>query len=606
MNSEAAAANQGYGTTASGSSFYAAMRILPREQREAMFQIYSFCRQVDDIADSDGPRGERLAALQQWRDDIDALYQGRPPARLRDYVASVHTFNLQRADFLAIVDGMEMDVPQDIRAPDLATLDLYCDRVASAVGRLSVRVFGLPEGDGIELAHHLGRALQLTNILRDIDEYAAIGRLYLPREGLLHAGITSDDPLKVISDRALPKACASLVERGRTHVHEATQRAAGRCLSYFDSATSVTIANANHLLLSGNRHALAYARSIGTEAGLVGPKRAHFPFVDLASGQRWQLDLGDSRLPLWVFDEARRVPDTGLSDYLALMPLIWASTSKLVGDAIPCKGVLYDRLVQPLLLPALNVDPPEGSAGLAGAVVRETLLAGGEACRPLIARAGLSAVLVEPAIKLLRNKGASISFGHELRELVMHAERVDRLKFGGDDGVVVGPDDVVVIAVPPHSAAALLPGLKTPSRFRAIVNAHFRFDPPQNAPPILGVVGGLVEWVFAFPQRLSVTISNGDRLVDMPREELALAIWRDVCKAAGVAGELPQWQIVRERRATFEATPGQNALRPGAVTAWKNLFLAGDWTDTGLPATIEGSVRSGNRAADLVLAAKRG
>jgi squalene synthase HpnD len=223
MTLEATATSANYGTTASGSSFYAAMRILPREQREAMFQIYSFCRQVDDIADSDGPRGERLAALQQWRDDIDALYQGRPPPRLRDYVASVHTFDLQRADFLAIVDGMEMDVPQDIRAPDLATLDLYCDRVASAVGRLSVRVFGLPEGDGIELAHHLGRALQLTNILRDIDEDAAIGRLYLPREALLHAGITSDDPLKVISDRALPKACASLVERARTHFAQADE-----------------------------------------------------------------------------------------------------------------------------------------------------------------------------------------------------------------------------------------------------------------------------------------------------------------------------------------------------------------------------------------------
>jgi hypothetical protein len=137
------------------------------------------------------------------------------------------------------------------------------------------------------------------------------------------------------------------------------------------------------------------------------------------------------------------------------------------------------------------------------------------------------------------------------------------------------------------------------------VNAHFRFDPPADMPPLTGVVGGLVEWLFAFPQRLSVTISNGDRLVDMPREELALAIWRDVCKAGGVRGDLPPWQIVRERRATFEATPEQNALRPGATTAWKNLFLAGDWTDTGLPATIEGSVRSGNRAADLVLAKRR-
>jgi presqualene diphosphate synthase len=221
MTLEAAAANPSYGTTASGSSFYAAMRILPREQREAMFQIYSFCRQVDDIADSDGPRPERLAALQQWRDDIDALYQGHPPPRLTDYVASVRRFDLKREDFLAIVDGMEMDVPQDIRAPDLATLDLYCDRVASAVGRLSVRVFGLPEADGIELAHHLGRALQLTNILRDIDEDAGIGRLYLPREGLLHAGITSSDPLKVIVEPALPKVCAPLVLRARAHFEKA-------------------------------------------------------------------------------------------------------------------------------------------------------------------------------------------------------------------------------------------------------------------------------------------------------------------------------------------------------------------------------------------------
>jgi squalene synthase HpnD len=218
-----AAANPNYGTTASGSSFYAAMRILPLEQRQAMFQIYSFCRQVDDIADSDGPRQERLAALQQWRQDIDALYQGHPPARLRDYAPSVERFGLEREDFLAIVDGMEMDVPQDIRAPDLATLDLYCDRVASAVGRLSVRVFGLPRDDGILLAHHLGRALQLTNILRDIDEDAAIGRLYLPAEGLLQAGIGSTDPLVVAADPALAKVCAPLVDRARGHFAKADE-----------------------------------------------------------------------------------------------------------------------------------------------------------------------------------------------------------------------------------------------------------------------------------------------------------------------------------------------------------------------------------------------
>lgn len=386
----------------------------------------------------------------------------------------------------------------------------------------------------------------------------------------------------------------------QVHVHEATQQAGGRCRSYFDAATNLTIDNGNHLLLSGNHHARDYARAIGTEAGLVGPARAQFPFVDVSTGQRWQLDLGDGRLPTWVFDESRRVPDTSLFDYLKLAPIIWAGADNLVGNTIPCDGALYERLVQPLLLAALNCDPPEGSAGLAGAIVRETLLAGGQACRPLVARDGLSAVLVEPAVKLLEGRGASVRLSHELRALATSGERVNELNFG-DDKVALGPDDAVILAVPPRPAASLLPGLKTPTKFRAIVNAHFRFDPPKGAAPILGVVGGLVEWLFAFPQRLSVTISNSDHLVDMPREELAQAIWRDVCKAGGVSGELPPWQIVRERRATFEATPEQNALRPGPVTSFRNLFLAGDWTATGLPATIEGSVRSGDRAADLVL-----
>ncbi|MDB5616850.1 hydroxysqualene dehydroxylase HpnE [Tardiphaga sp.] len=398
-------------------------------------------------------------------------------------------------------------------------------------------------------------------------------------------------------------AAVRLVNAGfQVHVHEATQQAGGRCRSYFDAQTQLVIDNGNHLMLSGNHHAVAYAKSIGAEAGLVGPARAQFPFFDIKTGKHWQLDLGNGRIPTWLFDKNRRVPDTRIRDYLALAPLIWAKPSQLVGDVIPCKGMLYDRLVQPLLLAALNVEPPEGSAGLAGAIVRETLLAGGHACRPLIARDGLSAVLVEPAIELLRGKGAGIHFGHELRGFTMNGERVGVLNFGTDDAVILGPDDVVVMAVPPRAAASMLPGLKTPTKYRAIVNAHFRYDPPAGLPDLTGVVGGVIEWLFAFPQRLSITISNADRLIDVPREQLAQEIWDEICKAAGITAELPSWQIVRERRATFEATPEQNAQRPSPVTKFKNLFLAGDWTDTGLPATIEGSVRSGDRAADLVLA----
>jgi phytoene synthase len=208
---------------ASGSSFYNAMRVLPRAQRDAMFEIYSFCRQVDDIADSSGPRGERREELARWRADIDALYAGKPLPRTRGLLAPVRDFGLRREDFHAVIDGMEMDVVDDIRAPDEATLDLYCNRVASAVGRLSVRVFGMEEQAGIALAHHLGRALQLTNILRDLDEDAAFGRLYLPAEALREAGITATDPAAVLASPALGKVCARVVARARTHFAQSDQ-----------------------------------------------------------------------------------------------------------------------------------------------------------------------------------------------------------------------------------------------------------------------------------------------------------------------------------------------------------------------------------------------
>jgi presqualene diphosphate synthase len=202
---------------AAGSSFYSGMRILPRPQREAMFEIYSFCRAVDDIADDPGPRPARREALARWRADIDALYAGAPPLQLSGLAQAVRTFDLRREDFLAVIDGMEMDVVADICAPDQATLELYCDRVACAVGRLSVRVFGMEAKPGVALAGELGRALQLTNILRDLDEDAAMGRLYLPREALRGVGIIATDPATVLANPMLGEACAVIVEQARTH-----------------------------------------------------------------------------------------------------------------------------------------------------------------------------------------------------------------------------------------------------------------------------------------------------------------------------------------------------------------------------------------------------
>jgi phytoene synthase len=208
---------------ASGSSFYMAMRILPHAQRDAMFAIYSFCRQVDDVADASGPRDGRRAELAAWRGDIEALYTGAVTARTRDLAKPVQDYGLEKADFLAVIDGMETDVIADVRAPTWSELDLYCDRVASAVGRLSVKIFGLESKSGHGLAHHLGRALQLTNILRDLDEDAAVGRLYLPREALAEAGIDTADPSAVLASPSIGRACAQLVKAARDHFDSANE-----------------------------------------------------------------------------------------------------------------------------------------------------------------------------------------------------------------------------------------------------------------------------------------------------------------------------------------------------------------------------------------------
>jgi hydroxysqualene dehydroxylase len=395
-------------------------------------------------------------------------------------------------------------------------------------------------------------------------------------------------------------AAVRLSERRKTvFLHEAAGQAGGRCRSYHDPVLDMMIDNGNHLLLSANHAALAYLAAIGASAKLIGPAQAEFAFVDIADGGRWTLRINDGRLPWWIFDKNRRVPDTTAGDYLSIARLLWASREKTICETVNCSGPLYDRLARPLWLAALNTDPKEASARLAGAVTRETLARGGKACRPLIAADGLGPAFVEPALSFLRERHVKVEFGHRLRALDFRQGKLAALDFG-DERVAIGDGDGVVLAVPPAVAADLIPDLRTPREFRAIVNAHFRIDPPATLAPIIGVVNGIIEWLFAFRHRLSVTISCADRLLDVPRETLAQKIWHEVATVAGLPKAMPPWQIVRERRATFAATPAENAKRPGATTAWSNLVLAGDWTNTGLPATIEGAIRSGNRAADLV------
>lgn len=396
-------------------------------------------------------------------------------------------------------------------------------------------------------------------------------------------------------------AALALAEAGiAVNLYEAAPQAGGRCRSYFDPALGCRIDNGNHLLMAGNRAAMGYLDVVGARASLTGPLEAAYPFLDRASGERWVLRPNAGRLPWWLFDPACRVKGTRARDYLPALRLLLARPGQSVTDLLDPQALVFRRLWQPVAVAALNTEVEAASASLFGLVLRQSLGAGGAACLPLVPREGLSESLIDPALRSLAAKGVEIRFASRLRGFGFAGERVMSLDFDGGS-TQLAPGEAVVLAVPAPVAARLLPGLTVPDAFRGIVNAHYRVNVAEDSPLFVGLIGGAAEWVFRKPEVLSVTVSAAERLIDRPAEELAPLLWRDVAAAYDLdVAAVPDWQIVKERRATFAATPAQLARRPASATRWSNLALAGDWTATGLPATIEGAIRSGFAAGNLL------
>ena len=401
-------------------------------------------------------------------------------------------------------------------------------------------------------------------------------------------------------------ACAvRLVGAGRrVALHEAAGHAGGRCRSFFDAALGCTIDNGNHLMLGGNDATMAYLDAIGARDGLRSAPDVVFPFVDLRNGARWSLRPNRGRLPWWILAPSRRVPDSGLGDYLAARRLARATPRETVADVLDTARPFFERFWEPIAVAVLNAATDEAAARLLWPVVELTFGRGGEACRPFVARESLSASLVDPAVDWLVERGAPPGFGRRLRRLETDAARVHRLDFG-ETAVDLGDGDGVVLAVPPARVAELLPDIEVPRESRAIVNAHYRLAAPVRFPdgsPLLGLVGGHAQWIFLRGDVAAVTVSAADAMLDTPAGDLAELLWADVARAIGTPdAPLPAYRVVKERRATFAQTPDEVARRPPAHTRYANLWLAGDWIDTGLPATIESAVRSGHAAARLVL-----
>lgn len=422
-------------------------------------------------------------------------------------------------------------------------------------------------------------------------------------------------------------AAVRLVEAGAAvRLYEGAGQAGGRCRSYHDKKLDRRIDNGNHLLLSGNASALGLLRALGAEDGLVSPVdaggEAAFPFIDLATGERWKVRMNTGPIPWWAAVPSRRIPNTRLANYAGGAALALAGPGETVAGAIRARGPIWRRFWEPITWAVVNETPERASARLLWAVFRETFLRGAAKSRPLVAREGLGPAFVDPALRWLADHGTVPEFGRRLRRVEARDGRISALDFGDETAVPVQEGDAVVIATPATKLPDLLrdvaPRLTAPGEGGAILNAHFllhasdaerleaRAAAGGAAMDFLGLLSATTHWIFRRGDVVSLTISAADALGAMGRsdEQLIETLWSETRAAI----DLPQTaryaevRLVKEKRATADQSPDGVAKRPSQETELANLFLAGDAVDTGLPATIEASIRSGEQAARLVRA----
>ncbi len=469
----------------------------------------------------------------------------------------------------------------------------------------------LPESDGLRLENGERTGIDPAAPRRDASPRPcaclpkASGPIYMVWVGVIRETMTT---VHVIGAGMAGLSCAvELVKAGRrVVVWEAAAQAGGRCRSLYDATLGRTIDNGNHLVLGANSAVFDYLDTIGARDGLTGQPQAAFPFVDLRSGERWTVRPNAGRVPWWVMVRSRRVSGSRPRHYMAGVNLAFARQDDTVASRLGAAGPLLEKFWEPLTVAVLNASVTEAAARLLWPVLRLTFGRGEAACRAFLARDGLGPSLVEPAVRYVESGSGSFRFNRRLRALGRDETVVTGLDVAGS-AVPFEPGDVVVLAVPPQVCAQLLPEVPAPLETRPIVNAHFRLDRPVRMPcggAILGVIGGTAQWIFARGDVASVTVGAARGLVQCDSAEIAARLWSDVAAALDCRQDgIPTARILKEKRATFAQIPSALPLRPAAETRYRNLFLAGDWTATGLPATIEGAIRSGVTAAGHALRA---
>lgn len=401
----------------------------------------------------------------------------------------------------------------------------------------------------------------------------------------------------------------------RISIYEGSPSFGGRARSYNDSGLNRLIDNGNHLILSGNEAVFKYLWKIGATQSLTGPKVPLFPFVDLEENKRWDLLLSKGKFPWWLFSSKKRVPGFHFPELLSLWNLVKANSRQTVADCL-INGEFARRLLQPFSVSALNTSCEMASASLLGSVIKQSLLKGGKACIPYFPKEGLSESFVKPALSLLKLQGGGLHLTSRISEIGVQNNRVDYFVVNGEK-IVLGPQDTLILALHAYVAEKILrpicPNIQIPNQFESILNLHFAVDRDLKIhgnigrAKFVGVIGGISEWLFFKDGVISVTISAANRFTGCKPENIVPLIWQEIQKVFNpvlskpLSEQVPVYRLLWEKRASFMASAEQNNRRPGCYTPFSNLFLAGDWTATGLPSTLEGTIRSGFNAAQATI-----
>ena len=402
-------------------------------------------------------------------------------------------------------------------------------------------------------------------------------------------------------------SCAiNLLQNKKIYLYESSTLYGGRCRSYIEKDFNCTLDNGNHLIIKAYKNTFDYLKKIGSSKELITNNETNYPFFDIKKKKNWNVKPYSFILPWWIFFKSSRPLNISILDFIKSFKLLFAKKDQTVIELINKENLIYERFWKPFTIAVLNTHPKEASAKLLWDVIKKTLFFSNNPFKPFTVKKSLNDTLIKPAIRKIIRHGGSIKNNSRLKKIIFKKNLEHEMIFNNYKKKI-NKNDYIVLAVTPNVASKIIPDLKVPKKTNCILNIHFKLDKKLKKIKLpegsffIGVIGGYIDWIFKKKNILSITISAANHLNNLKNDELSKIVWNDIEKVFNLKNtSMPKYKIIKEKQATFVQSPDEIFRKPKIQTNYSNIFLAGDWVDTGLPATIEGAITSGYNVSNFI------